>query len=136
MPMDSRTWIIEAVRINNGYGISRLLTQLHARFPEEKGDWNLQGLVRFLTGVDHRNDWTLYDDIQVSDSGRKSEFHDPEGYDDKSNRIITPKTKPTKDKKKSSRTKKKEDITTPKDLWAMKYQKKRKSEAQDCMVAS
>ena len=106
MAESPETWLIEAVKVNNGYGEPRLLARFHEKFPELKDDWNLQLLRRFLTSVDHRNDSTLYDDIRVSDSGRKSEFHDPDDYDDRSNLIIRPKkeskkAKTTKSEKKS-----------------------------------
>ena len=71
------TWILESVKLNKGYGVSRLALRIKEKFPESQ--WPEGKINNYLGRHDHREGTNLLELISVDDNSKtRKPFQDPD----------------------------------------------------------
>ena len=75
--MKIMVWILESIKVNQGYGLSRLLLRINEKYPGS--DWNEGKLAYFMGRHDHTEGTKLLDEIAVDDNSKgRTPFQDPD----------------------------------------------------------
>ena len=117
--MDPLIWLIEAVKLNNGYGITRLCSRFQEVFTE--CDYNSDYISNYLRRQDYKNNWNLYKDIEISDEGINQIFINPLHVDGKGDKILGISPIKIKTEKKNLSNVINKDIIIPKKIQDPKH---------------